>query len=225
MSHYQYDVSIGRQKKFIRRFEKFLIVLLAVVIIGAIVIGFDSINQSITNDTQVGKTNETSVRPLIREFDTDYFMFTAPSNWVSIPSETTDKKFTYRGYNGTLIDSELIIYVNNTAADLEASYVLPIRIDEKQTIIPTQVSDHCNTKSDKKNTASTTRVAIMEVTMLCRVDSTNYLVVAGLKGGDTDIKLKRNNGTIANYNFIYRSSSVPPNSLPFINILNSFIAL
>ena len=222
MPRYQYDVSVSRQKKFIRRFKQ-LLLLVALVVIGAvIVISLDGFNQNIKSDTMIGKPIVTTVKPSIREFDTPYFTFSSPTTWKNIPEETTTQKFVYQGGYGKMLQQQLDIYVNTPPKDLSGTYALPVRVDTlSNRLIPTEVSPHCNTASSIKKASAPMEVVINEVKMLCQLDVVNYIVIVGEKGGSTGIKLKRNDGTYATYYFVYRSSSIPPDTQPLIAIISS----
>ncbi|CAN5383500.1 hypothetical protein BH10PAT3_BH10PAT3_2650 [soil metagenome] len=226
MPNYQYDVSISRQKKFIRRFKKFLLILIVIVSIAAGIVVFDSVHQNIKSDTQVGKSSTTIYRPTIREFDAPYFTFTSPVSWVNLPGESTEQKFVYQGGTGKMLQQQLDIYINTPPKDLSGTYVLPVRVtDGSNNIIPTEVSDHCNTASALKKASGPVTVKIMGVSMQCQLDSANYIVIVGEKGGDAGIKLKRNDGSTATYYFVYRSSSVPPDTRPLVSIISNFTSL
>jgi len=225
LPHYQYDVSISRQKRFIRKFKKLLLVIFGVIILIGIVIGIDATRQNLHHDTEVGQPSVTTVHPSIREFDTPYFTFNAPTGWTNVDSESATHKFDFKSYRGTLIEQELTVYVDDPTADLTGTYALPVKIGTDQRIIPTQVTDHCNTVSAIKKANAPVVVTIMQTKISCLLDGTNYVVIVGEKDGDANIKLKRPNGRIATYNFVYRSSTVPPDSLPLVNILNTFTPL
>lgn len=221
MSHYQYDVSISRQKRFIRRFKKLLWFLLCILILVGAVVAFDALRQTTEDNTETGAPSTTTIRPSIREFDSEYFTFTAPPSWTNVASESTAQKFVYRSLRGQLVEQELTVYVNEQSADLSATRVLPVRIEEGKRLIPSEVSDHCNTASALKKANAPMPVTIGQVSMLCRLDDTNYLVVIGEKGGNTDIKLTGASKTTT-FHFMYRNSTFTPDTTQLIDILNSF---
>lgn len=225
MPRYHYDVSISRQKRYIRRFKKLLFVCLGVVLIGTLAIVIDSIRQGRMDNSETGLPITTEVRPPIREFETPYFGFTAPSNWKRIQEENTAQKFVYRSFRGDLVEQELIVYVNDPSADLTAIRVLSVRVDESGRLVPGGVSEHCSTAAGTTKASAPVSVVMDQVSFNCQVDGTNFLVVVGEKGGGTTLQLKRPDGSKAKYNFIYRSSSVPPDTTDLIDILNSFYTL
>jgi len=95
---YHYDVSISRQKRFIRRFKEFMVLVAGIAAVGGVVIGIDAIRQATKDDTQEGIPTTSEVRASIREFDTNYFSFTAPSGWRNLASGCQSKS--YRGGAG-----------------------------------------------------------------------------------------------------------------------------
>jgi hypothetical protein len=220
---YHYDVSISRQKRFIRRFKQFLLVLLVIAATIGLIILADAVRQNLRNDPQTGTPKVTVIRPSIREFDTEYFTFSTPTNWTNVAESTSGRTFVYRSYRGQLVEQELTVYVNGAPEDLSATHVLPVRVDEQNRLVPTEVSGHCNTVSDVKKANAPLRVTIMQTSMLCRLDDTNFLVAVGEKGGSTNIKMRRADGSGITYSFLYRSSAVPPDTLELVNIINSFM--
>lgn len=227
MPRYHYDVSISRQKRFIRRFKEFMVLLAGMAFIAGIVIGIDAIRQATKDNTQQGVPSTSEVRASISEFDSDFFSFSAPSRWRNIKEETTSQIYVYRSFRGALVENELKIYVNSTGVDnLAASRVMPVRIDESNGhIIPAQISDHCSQAAGTKEAKQPINVTIEQASFLCLVDDTNFTVIVAEKGGSTSLKLKRNDGSLATYNFYYRSSTTPPETTQLIDILNSFDAL
>ncbi len=198
-----------------------------IAVIGAVVVGIDAIHQATKNDTQEGTPSTSEVRASIREFDTDYFSFTAPSGWRSIKEETSSNVFVFRSYRGTLVENELKVYINNPEPEnLAVSRVMPVRIDEASSrIIPTQISEHCSKAAGTTIAHGPIKVSVDEASFLCNIDETNFTVIVSEKGGGTTLRLKRSDGTIANYSFLFRSSTVPPETTQFVDILNSFDAI
>jgi hypothetical protein len=225
MPRYHYDVSINRQKRFIRWFKKILLLCAGVVTIILMIIIVDTIRQGRDDNTETGTPVITEFNPAIREFESAYFKFTTPSNWRRITDETTDKQYVFRSYRGDLVEQELKVYVNDPTADLLAVRVLPVRVDEKGHLIPGGVSEHCSKAAGTTKSSGPVNVTMEQVTFSCQTDGTNFLLVVGERGGGTSLKLKRPSGGEATYSFIYRSSSVPTNTTDLIDILNSFVTI
>jgi hypothetical protein len=223
--HYQYNTNLSRQKRYIRRSKKFIWAIAVIIIIAMLVIGIDAQHQNTKVETSTGKQIVTTIRPSVREFDTPYFSFSAAPAWINLPEQSTPQKFVYQGGSGKVLQQELDVYVNIPPKDMSGTYALPIKIDEGNKIVPTQITDHCNTASTVKKASLPVTVTIMGVTMQCKLDSANYITVVGEKGGDSSIKLKRSDGSIATYYFIYKSSSNPADMQPLINIMSTFMAI
>lgn len=222
MPHYQYDISITRQKRFIRRFKKLLITLAGAAVIVAVILGIDSFRQATKDNSSEGSPSTSVVRPSVREFDTDYFSFTAPNGWQNIKAESSAQVYVYRSYRGALVENELKIYVNSNEADsLDATRILPVKIDASTGhIIPSQISDHCSVPAGAASSRAV--VTIEGISFHCRTDDTNYTVLVGEKGGTTILHLKSGNNSTVNFSFLYRSSTTPPETSQLIDILNSF---
>lgn len=223
MALYQYDVSVSKQKKFKRRFKKLFLILLAILLVVGIIILIDSLKTK--DENQQGKIESHTVSEDFAEFTTPFFYFKTAKSWRTVEKESTDNKFVYRSFRGTLLEQELVVYVNNPGADLIATHVLPVEIESKQSIISTNVSDHCNTVSAVKKAGASTPITIAGVAMQCVLDGTEYKVAAGVKGGTTDIVLTRPGGTTATYNFLYKNFTFSPDGLAFIKLLRTFKTL
>ena len=223
MPKYQYDVNISQQKRFIRRFKKFLLIVVGIICIVIIIIIIDSLRTR--DESEQGKAKVTILEADIRKFKTPYFKFTTPKTWVDVPSETTDKNFVYRSFRGKLIEQELKIYVNDSSTDLSATNIMPVSIEAKTKIIPGSLSEHCMTASTVKKASQPVEVTILGAKMMCQLDGTNYLIVVAERGGNTKLNLQRSDGSVATYSILYRSSTIPPESLPLTKILNEFVPL
>lgn len=224
MPHYQHNVSISRQKRFIRRFKKLILVCVGVIFAIGVAMVVDSFRQSKSHD-QTGPVFVTTLAPSIHKFATPYFSFTAASNWTSVSNESTSNKFVYRSFRGKLVEQELKIFINDMAVDLTATRVLPVKINEDRSLLAGEVSEHCSTLTNIKTANGPVLINAEQTKFLCQLDGTNFLVVLGEIGGDTTIRLKRSDGSYATYNFLYRSSTTPPNTVGLIDIIKSFTSL
>lgn len=222
MARYHYDVSLSRQKRFRRRFKELLILIMVLLFIASGLVIYDALHSNNKNGPELGQPKVTELRPAIKEFDSDYFSFTAPTNWQAIAAESRQDKYVYRSFRGNLVEHEFKVYIGSTKEDISATRALPVRIDVQNKLIPSDVTEHCSNASSLKKSTAPVSTVIGGVAMLCQLDGTNYLVVVGLKEGDTNIKMLRPDGSSIIFSFIFRSSTVPPESLPLVNILNSF---
>lgn len=224
MPRYQYDVSISRQKRFIRRFKKLILICVGIIIVIGVVVVLDSFRQSKSHN-QTGPVIVTTLAPSIHKFSTPYFSFTAPSSWINISNESAANKFVYRSFRGKLVEQELKIFVNDMAVDLTATRVLPVKIYDDKSLLAGEVSEHCSTYTNIKTANGPVIINAGQTKFLCQLDGTNFLVVLGEIGGDTTIRLKRSDGSYATYNFMYRSSTTPTNTVGLIDIIKSFTSL
>ncbi len=152
-----------------------------------------------------------------------FFQFQAPQGWVEIPNESTSNKFVYRSIKANLIVNELIIYVNQIPANLEANRILPVRMSgTEMSLDPTTVSDHCIKKLGDKSSVNAQDVIINDVRLRCDSDSTNYTVMVGLIGKDTAINIKRPDNTHATYTFYYTNLRAVPDASEFTEMVRSF---
>ena len=225
MPRYNYSVSVSRQKQFIRRFKKFLLIAIAIGLVIGLIVYLDVNKQNNVKNDQKGTALVTTIKPSTIDFKTVYFSFTAANNWINSASETSDKAFVYRSYRGALVEQELKIYVNDGSEDLAATRALPIEIDGSGHIISGTVTEHCSSAGVNKMAGPIQLVTIGGTRMLCKIDDTNFLVVVGEIKGSTSIKLSRPDGTLATYSFLYRSSTLPANTRDLVDILKSFKTL
>lgn len=223
MPHYLYGINISKQKRFISRFKKLiLIVMVVILMVGAFVIA-DTLKQNNNVEMPTGAPVISSVKIETKDFTTPYYSFTTTKNWKNIEVESNENKYVYRSYRGTNIEQELKIFVNEKPNDLSATRVLPIILGTTKRIVPSEISEHCNTQSSIKKANGPIEVTILGTKMLCQLDGSNFIVVVAIKGGGTDIVYKKPDGAVVTFNIIYRSSSVPADSAPLTAILRSFI--
>lgn len=220
---YQYDVSVSRQKRFLKRSKELTLVLLGLLVFAGALVVADSMRQSSDEKPVEGQPTVSVVGPSQKEFSSAYFAFKAPSSWTNIAAETTGSKFVYRSYRGQLVEQELAIYINSAPSSAVVTRVLPVRVEEGgKHMIPGDMSEHCS-KAAGTAVGQPVAVTMDGVHFVCQVDSTNYLAAVGVRGGGIDVKLTRADGSSANYNFIYRCSTVLPDSAQLVDIINSFV--
>jgi hypothetical protein len=228
---YRYGTS-----KYISLGEKFslhlkaLSVFLVIAIVAGAALLYDIYTKNQAPATPISKTTVKTVTFDNKFFSTPYFRFTDSGDWQLIKNQSTGSKFVFQKYlnNSDLVQHQLIVYINSAPQPLElaASRVLPVEINsEGNSFIPTQVSDHCG-KTYKSNELH--KVELRQVngsTLLCDPDQGQFRVIITKKGGDYNLKLKKANGTTANYIIIYQNQKIDPDSDTINQIANSFQAI
>jgi hypothetical protein len=198
-------------------------VLLA--LIGAGVIIADTLRQHKQQPSAPSKITTTVQQSSVSILRTEYFQFQAPADWVEISNQSTSQKFVYREIKNTLIQNQLDIYVNNSPKELFAEYVLPVKVkDDRMGLEAGEISEHCKKAVPKPLNSNSLSVTYQGVTFGCHLSGTAFIVVAGQKGGTTDIRLIRPNGQAITYTLVYRDLTADPTGDDFVGILNSFQA-
>lgn len=215
---------MAKQKRFITYSKRFFIVLLIILLFVLGYVIYDVLKEQFRDDGQVSKEETTVVKPKTITFTNDYFSFTVPDSWVFVEKESSSSTFVYRSYRGNLIEQELNVYINSTSSvDTSAIRVIPVSLNETTRILATEdISDHCNKFSDVKIIRQPVRVNLLGTSMMCQLDGTNFLIVAGQKGGSEDLKFKSLSGKDLRVKIFYRYSAVPADSIHFTKLLNTF---
>lgn len=227
---YRYGTS-----KYISFYERFtvyfriLLVFLFMVLIGGTLLLFDIYNK---HQTPAAPTSNATIKPVTfddKYFSTPYFRFTDSGDWKFVQDQSTANKFVFQKYlsNSNLVQHQLIVYVNSTPPplDLAASRILPVALNnENNGFAPAQVSEHCG-KSYKPGEPH--RVELRQLngsTFLCDPDQGQFRVILAKKRGDYNLKLKRADGTTANYIIIYQNQKLDPDTHTVEQIASSFQA-
>lgn len=161
-------------------------------------------------------------------FTTDWFTFIAPNRWEEAADQhVKDKVYVYREKNGGEYLGLLRVFVNNSPVNFQDMYtnVLPVRVQEGNKIIPGELQPHCSEQTlSKQRTGDPFPIVQGEVSFICWVDNENLIATAGEIGGGTAIKLRRDNGTIADYRIVYANTAFSPSEQSFAQVLKSFTA-
>ncbi len=180
-------------------------------------------DSSNTAQTTTSESTNSYFAPSINVFKTPYFQFQADKTWGEVPAESTQSKFVYRSLRSSLIEHELVIYVNQVPANLETTRVLPVNLKSNNSeMLPLNISNHCSEALGGKTSNRAQEVLIEKVTIMCDSDSTMYTVMAGLVDSSTNIRLDRPDGTSAVYALRYNNLRATPDSSQFTQILNTF---
>jgi hypothetical protein len=223
-------------KKYISPAESFgfrfklLLVVVAVVLIAIGAFLYDFLTNDATPQKPTSPTVVKSVSFDSKYFSTPYFRFTDSGNWNFINSQSTGSKYVFQKYlsNSTLVQHQLIVYVNTTPPplDLASSRVLPVQVNEDGGGFKAgQVSDHCGKLYGPNEPHRVQPRQISGTTILCDPDQGQFRVVIGQTGGDYNLKLKRSDGSFANYVIIYQNQKLDPDIDTVEQIAGSFQAI
>lgn len=220
---YDYNVSLHRKKRFLKRAYILFVFILLLFMAGAAVIKIDNYLDKNRNDPKATTSQQTTsyFNPTTQIFRTPYFQFQTNKNWAEVPAESEPNKFVYRSQRGTLVEHDMTVYIGNAPADLQATHVLPVKLkNNKQELAAGSVSDHCKIAAGA--TVPQKMVQFKGVSFLCDVDTNQYNVFAGVAGGTPQLSMKRPDGKVQTYTIFYRNVTAKPESAQFIEIINSF---
>lgn len=223
-------------KKYIsfhRRFAvyfKVLLVCLFIALAVAAVLLLDIDKNDKTPKAPISKATVKKITFDDKYFSTPYFKFTDSGKWNFIKSQSTASKFVFQKFlpGSTLVQHQLTVYINSTPPplDLAASRVLPVGLnDAGNGFVPTQVSEHCG-KTYKPGELH--KVMLRQVngsTLLCDPDQGQFRVVIAKEGGDYNLRLKRADGSFANYIIIYQNQKIDPDADTIMQVAGSFQAI
>lgn len=223
---YDYQVSQHKKKKFVKRLYIPALIILIILAIFASIIKIDTYLQNQKNTPAQTTSQQTTAFYDTKDkiYRAKYFQFQTRNTWVEIPSETTENKYVYRNMRGSLIEEELVVYVNSIPSDVHATRSLPITIKNDGQFEVGIVTDHCSKALKNQTSSRDQEVAFGGTTILCDSDSTQYEVLIGLKGGGTKLSLKRPDGTSADYTIFYRNVKATPDATQLYGLVTSFQA-
>jgi hypothetical protein len=209
---------------------KFLLALMFILIVAAAVFLYDFYTKDQNPQTPTSKTTVKNISFDNEFFSTPYFRFTDSGKWKLITSQSTNNKFVFQKYlvNSELVQHQLMVYINSTPPplDLAVSRVLPVEINsDNNGFKPSSVSDHCGKTYKTGELHKVEPRQIDGSTILCDPEQGQFRVALAKQGGDYNLKLKRTNGTVANYIIIYQNQKIDPDSDTVLQIANSFQAL
>ena len=226
MARYYYHLTnYHHRHRHVKRLKRFFIAALVLIVIVVGLVGADIFRQHKEKPSPPSQLSTVIQQAPVAVLRTEFFQFQAPVNWVEISNESTSQKFLYRDIKNTLINNQLEVYVNSAPKNLLAEYVVPVTVNSDHLSLTAGIlSDHCKKAVPKPLDHNPVMVTYNGVTFGCRIDGTEFIVVAGQKGGTTDIKLIRPNGKATTYTLVYRDLTANPTGNDFTNILNSFQA-
>lgn len=224
---YDYQISPHKKHRFLKRLS---VLILAIFILAGLMAGlflFDSYLQDRNNTPDKTTTRQTTAFYDIKEqiYQTRYFQFQTKGSWKAIPGESSGSKYLYRNLSDSLIEEELVVYVNNLPSNLAGTRVLPVSLaPAKNNFEADMVSEHCIKALGGLSSSADKEVSLEGVNMLCDSDSTMYEVLVGLKGGGTKLTLNRPDNTQAAYSIFYRNVKATPSPEQLYQIITSFQA-
>jgi|GEM_PF-1189809 len=209
---------------------KLLLVVLATILIAAGVFLYDFLTNDAAPQTPKSPTVVKSVNFDTKYFTSPYFRFTDSDEWNFIQSQSMANKFVFQKYlpKSTLVQHQLIVYINTTPIplDLAASRVVPVQINaDNNGFTPGEVSGHCGKSYTPNEPHRVESRQISGTTMLCDPDQGQFRVVFAKVGGDYNLKLKRADGSYANYIIIYQNQKLDPDTSTVEQIASSFQAI
>lgn len=221
---YHYRVSPHRRRKYLKSVYIFFVIIAVIAGLIILAVRLDNFLQNRVNQTETTTSEQTSAyfASSNKVFRTDYFQFQAGKKWAEIPSESTKDKYVYRGINKTIIENELIIYVNNIPENLSATRLLPVRLPAGgQSLLPDSISGHCN-EASKDHNIDEKVVTYKKVMLNCDIDNTQFNVLVGLVGDTTRMTLNRPDGSTADYTVFYRNVKAVPDASELLQVIQSF---
>ncbi len=156
-----------------------------------------------------------------------YFQFQTGKKWKAIASETRANHFVYRQFNGSLVEQELTVDINNdTTGALANSLIthgLPVTVSSLGKLTPSaSVSPHCRDIIKPAVSNNPLVVTYKTMTFACNPQTTTYFVVVGLAGGTNVMSLPRPDGSKATYNITYKNVTAGGGSGDLENIISTF---
>jgi hypothetical protein len=217
---------IAPGENFRRRF-KFLALFAIAIIIATVVFLYDFYSKKQTPQAPVSKTTFKNITFEDKEVTSPYFKFKDSQDWKFIPAQSTSNKFVFQKFlpNSTLVQHQLMVYINYTPPPLElaSSRVLPVGINTQMNgFDPESVSAHCGTTYKPGEIHKVLPRTLDGATLLCDPEQGQFRVVIAKKGGDYNLKLKRADGSTANYIIIYQNQKIDPDTDTIMQIANSF---
>lgn len=208
---------------------RIIFVVIALVLIGiAAFFYYDYMRDRKVNTDESTTSQKTNslVTPKVNIFKSTYFQFQASNSWVEVPQESTPNKFVYRSFRTTLLEHDLVIYVNQIPPETEIkpTRVLPIEIMSSHVngFITGEVSEPCGVSFDKNSVKDVQLIKFSNVSFLCYGKINQYNVVVGKIGGGTNINMARPDGTTAVYTIFYRDLRAVNGPAEISQVISSF---
>jgi hypothetical protein len=224
MSERYYQFDHGRDHRILKRVKWFAVGLIIALPIIITILFFTTSIFIEREPVPVTSSVQTSVQaPSTRVFRTSYFQFQVGNTWAEDAKETTENKFVYRSYRGPLIEHDLVVYVNPSIQQFDATRIQPVITREDGTFrVEEGISEHCDTSLPEGQKDREQTITFKEVTFMCDADDTIYDVLVGKAGGTPFIDLARPDGSTVRYVIQYRDLTAQPTGRELREIVRSF---
>ncbi len=227
MGKYQIGINHARQRRFLYKSKKFIIVVGSLLALVILVIFVDNFLQKRKAEIPSKPTQPISstVSPSIEIFTSQYFQFQTNKKWRFIANESTGTKFTYRRGTDNLVSVDMTVYINSAPSDLQATRVLPVVFDENtKSLKASFVSEHCrkNLSKDIQDRQGEASISLNSVKFLCDVDGTNFTAIVGQENGTPVMNYLHSDGTPVSYLVYFRDLRSTPDPNELRDIMNSF---
>jgi hypothetical protein len=212
-----------------KRFKRLLPILIGVVVF---LVGLFALYSWIKLDTPdpvpvISKAvNEGAYTPN-RLFETDWFSFEAPKDWIYVDSlSTPPTKFVYKDYLGDKATGLLSVYVNSAPTSDESSFtnIVSSSVRAQTALEAIKTSEHCKSAVPDKNNRSPQIVTVDQVTFSCYTDGVNFYAAAGAVDGTPTIKMLRDDLTEATYMITYRNIGYDANPQALQRVVSTFLS-
>lgn len=229
---YQYGESFSKQKTRAKKIRAVLATFVILLILGAVAIAVDWMlsknNSSSTVTSNVSITSVQSVNTSV--YKTAFFQFEATDAWELVDSESSEHKFVYVKYTGTLVTQKFEIIINrpkiNREADFDITRVVPVQVSEEGNFVRKgEISGHCNDSFPKDANRDPRRITHNSVSLVCSPDSQQYDVVFGEENGSEDIALTTSGGEEISFFAVYSDLTAYPSSGELYDIISSLTVL
>lgn len=222
---YHHNFNERNRKRFLHRIEfLFLIAFIVLIGVGAWLYVAATRDESANQEDRSTSTASTSyIAANVQIFKTPYFQFQTDRTWSEAASESKNGKYVYRSVSNSLIRHEFVVYVGNAASkSVPVTRVLPVSIDNENTLKQRPVSDHCSAALPPGQRGGVKTVTYQNVTFECFADNTQYNVIVGQIGGTPRLSLLRPGGNKETYMIYYSNVTATPEPSQLQQIINSF---
>ena len=226
MGSYRYgkQAVASKQQSSVRTFWKVtsITILLLVPVVVYIVL------TTLPPSPVTGKTIDKGTFDPFTTVKTEWFSFKVEKTWQSVPELTkNDKVYTYREMQGPNPQGLLQIFINNSPKSTENyfTHVVPVSVKDGRSFLAKDLQPDCSTNNSNKLAQNFITMTQADTTFLCWIGSPIFYAVAGEIGGNSTIKMKREDGSEAEYIITYRNLAFIPSESTFPKVLDTFKSL